>query len=124
METIIPIADLQSIYSVGDVDRALGDGAASRNEGLKSWYERMRELGGSRFIIKPSATAAVDALCEQSPNFVNVVDDLRKCLALAVAGNEAAQFTPMLLLGSRGWARPISRNGSLRRWAPVSSSFR
>src|ERR1700686_3275721 len=102
METMIPIADLQSIYSVADVDRALGDGAARRNEGFKSWYDRMRELGGSRYIIKPSTTAAVDALCETAPNFVNVVDDLRKHLALAVAGNEAVQFTPMLLLGEPG----------------------
>ena len=102
METIIPIADLQSIYSVADVERALGDGAARHNEGLKSWYDRMRELGGSRYIIKPSTTAAVDDLCEKSPNFVNVVDDLRKYLALAVAGNEAVQFTPMLLLGEPG----------------------
>jgi ATP-dependent Lon protease len=102
METVIPIADVQSIYSVAEVDRALGDGIAQRNEGLKSWYDRMRELGGSRFIIKPSTTAAVDDLYETSPNFVNVVDDLRKCLALAVAGNEAVQFTPMLLLGEPG----------------------
>ena len=102
METMIPLADLQSIYSVADVDRALGDGAARRNEGLKSWYDRMRELGGSRYIIKPSTTASVDDLCEKSPNFVNVVDDLRKCLALAVAANEAVQFTPMLLLGEPG----------------------
>lgn len=102
METIIPIADLQSIYSVAEVDRALGDGAARRNEGLKSWYDRMRALGGSRYIIKPSTTAAVDDLCEKSPNFVNVVDDLRKYLALALVGNEAVQFTPMLLLGEPG----------------------
>src|SRR5438045_7423930 len=102
METVIPIADLQSIYSVAEVDRALGDGVAQRNEGLKSWYARMRELGGSRYIIKPSTTAAVDDLCERSPNFVNVIDDLRKYLALAVAGNEAVQFTPMLLLGEPG----------------------
>src|SRR5438552_1174760 len=102
METVIPIADLQSIYSLADVDRALGDGAARRNEGLKSWYGGMRELGGSRYIIKPSTTAAVDDLCERSPNFVNVIDDLRKYLALAVAGNEAVQFTPMLLLGEPG----------------------
>lgn len=102
METVIQIADVQSIYSVADVDRALGDGAARGNEGLKSWYDRMRELGGSRFIIKPSTTAAVDALCEQSPNFINVVDDLRKSLALAVAGSEAVQFTPILLLGEPG----------------------
>src|SRR6202171_1040517 len=102
METIIPLADLQSIYSVTDVDRALGDGAARRNEGLKSWYDRMRALGGSRYIIKPSTAAAVDDLCEQSPNFVNVIDDLRKYLALAVAGTEAVQFTPMLLLCAPG----------------------
>ena len=102
METVIPIADVQSIYSVAEVDRALGDSVAQRNEGLKSWYDRMRELGGSRFIIKPSTTAAVDDLYQTSPNFVNVVDDLRKHLALAVAGNEAVQFTPMLLLGEPG----------------------
>jgi ATP-dependent Lon protease len=93
---------VQSIYSVAEVDRALGDSVAQRNEGLKSWYDRMRELGGSRFIIKPSTTAAVDDLYQTSPNFVNVVDDLRKHLALAVAGNEAVQFTPMLLLGEPG----------------------
>lgn len=102
METVIAIADLQAIYSVADVDRALGDDVVRRNEGLKSWYDRMRELGGSRYIIKPSTAAAVDELCEKSPNFVNVVDDLRKHLALAVAGNEAVQFTPILLLGEPG----------------------
>ena len=41
MDTVIPIADLQPIYSVADVGRALEDGAARRNEGLKSWYDRM-----------------------------------------------------------------------------------
>jgi ATP-dependent Lon protease len=58
MDAMIPLADLQSIYSVAEVDRALEDGAARRNEGLKSWYDRMRELGGSRYIIKPSTAAA------------------------------------------------------------------
>jgi ATP-dependent Lon protease len=102
METVIPLADLQPIYSVAEVDRAREDGAAKRNEGLKSWYDRMRELGGSRYIIKPSTVAAVDNLYATSPNFADVIDDLRKSLALAVAGNEAVQFTPMLLLGEPG----------------------
>ena len=102
MDAMIPLADLQSIYSVAEVDRALEDGAARRNEGLKSWYDRMRELGGSRYIIKPSTAAGVDNLYAASPNFGQVVDDLRKFLALAVAGNEAVQFTPMLLLGEPG----------------------
>lgn len=102
MDPVIPLADLQAIYSVAEVDRALEDGAARRNEGLKSWYDRMRELGGSRYIIKPSTAAAVDALYEASPNFSEVIDDLKKFLALAVAGNEAVQFTPLLLLGEPG----------------------
>jgi ATP-dependent Lon protease len=102
MDPCIPLAELQSIYSVADVDKALEDGAAKRNTGLKSWYDRMRELGGSRYIIKPSTVAAVDELYEASPNFTEVIDDLRKFLALAVAGNEAVQFTPMLLLGEPG----------------------
>src|SRR5678816_1847124 len=62
METVIPIADLQPIYSVADVDD----------------------------------------LYDASPNFHGVIDDLRKHLALAVAGNEAVQFLPMLLLGEPG----------------------
>src|SRR4029079_7934871 len=102
MDPVIPIADLQPIYSVAEVERAAEDGAAGRNEGLKSWYERMRELGGSRYIIKPSTTAAVDELHETPPIFASVVDDLRKYLALAIAGNEAVQFTPLLLLGEPG----------------------
>jgi ATP-dependent Lon protease len=102
MDPVIPLADLQPIYSIAEVDRAMGDGAAKRNEGLKGWYDRMRELGGSRYIIKPSTAAAVDDLYGASPNFSAVVDDLRKYLALAVAGNEAVQFTPMLLIGEPG----------------------
>jgi ATP-dependent Lon protease len=102
MDPVIPLADLQSIYSVLDVGRAREDGAARRNEGLKSWYDRMCELGGSRYIIKPSTAAAVDELYDASPNFGAVLDDLRKFLALAVAGNEAVQFTPILLIGEPG----------------------
>jgi ATP-dependent Lon protease len=102
METVIPLADLQPIYSVAAVDRALEDRAAQKNEGLKGWYDRMRELGGSRYIIKPSTHTAVDDLYEASPNFQDVIGDLKKFLALAVAGNEPVQFTPILLIGEPG----------------------
>jgi ATP-dependent Lon protease len=102
MDPAIPLAALQPIYSVAEVDRALEDRAAQKNEGLKGWYDRMRELGGSRFIIKPSTHTALDELYEASPNFHAVLDDLRKFLALAVAGNEPVQFTPVLLVGGPG----------------------
>jgi ATP-dependent Lon protease len=102
MEPVIHFADLQPIYSVAEVDRALEERATQKNEGLKGWYERMSELGGSRYIIKPSTHTAVDELYDASPNFTEVIDDLKKFLALAVAGHEAVQFTPMLLLGEPG----------------------
>ena len=73
----------------------------------------MRELGGSRYIIKPSTHSTVDDLYDASPNFAEVIDDLRKFLALAVAGNEAVQFTPILLgepgLGKTWFAKKLSQ---------------
>ena len=102
METVIPLAGLQPIYSVADVNRAAGDSTARTNEGLKGWYDRMRMLGGNRYIIKPSTHSAVDELYDASPNFGAVIDDLKKSLALAISGNEAVQFTPILLLGEPG----------------------
>ena len=103
------IADLQSIYSVAEVGRALEDGAARRNEGLKSWYDRMRELGGSRYIIKPSTVAAVDDLYETSPNFRAVIEDLRKFLALAAR---------------RQRGRPVHADAAPRRAGPRQDLLR
>ena len=102
MDPVIPLAGLQPIYSVADVDRAAADQSARHNDGLKGWYDRMRVLGGSRFIVKPSTEGAVDELYDASPNFAGVLDDLRKHLALAVAGDEAVQFVPILLVGEPG----------------------
>ena len=102
MDPVIPLAGLQPIYSVADVDRAAADQSARHNDGLKGWYDRMRVLGGSRFIVKPSTDGAVDELYDASPNFAGVLDDLRKHLALAVAGDEAVQFVPILLVGEPG----------------------
>ncbi len=98
----IPIAALQAIYSVTDVDRKIEDQATSRNEHLKGWYDRMRQLGGSRYIIKPTSTTGLDPLYGSCPNFADVIGDIRKYLALAISGNEPIQFTPVLLLGEPG----------------------
>jgi ATP-dependent Lon protease len=98
----IPVAELQAIYSVAEVDRAMESSAPSKNEALKCWYEKMRALGGSRFIIKPTATAALDNLYDRSPNFSGVLDDLKKYMSLAISSGEPMQFTPLLLLGEPG----------------------
>ena len=98
----IPLADVREIYSVGDVDRAMEDSPAGRSESLSSIYEKMKKLGGERFLIKPSSMDALDSLYDDCPNFSEVIDDLKKYLALAVSGNEPVHFTPLLLLGEPG----------------------
>ncbi len=101
-EIRIPLADMREIYCVSDVERALEDGAAGRHESLSAFYDRMRQRGGVRFVVKPSSADALDSLYERCPNFSEVIDDLKKYLALAVSGNEPVQFSPMLLLGEPG----------------------
>lgn len=101
-ELHIPIADIRSIYCLGDVDKALEQPATARNESLSAFYERMRQLGGERFVVKPSSPDALDALYDSCPNFGEVIDDLKRALALAVCGNEPVHFTPLLLLGEPG----------------------
>ncbi len=98
----IPLADYRTIYAVEAVEKAMEEAGAQRNESLNTLYDRMKKLGGVRYVIKPSATDSLDPLYEQCPNFSEVVDDLKKYLALAVSGNEPMHFTPILLLGEPG----------------------
>ncbi|MBL8484234.1 MAG: AAA family ATPase [Rhodocyclaceae bacterium] len=98
----IPLAGYREIYRVGDVDRAMEESAPARNEALTAFYEKMRKLGGVRYIVKPSSHDGIDPLYESCPNFSEVIDDLKKYLALAVAGDEPMNFTPVLLLGEPG----------------------
>jgi ATP-dependent Lon protease len=98
----IPIAGFKAIYSVADVDRALEEAGPSKNETLKSLYQKMRKTGGVRYIVKPSSTEGIDSLYDASPNFRAVIDDLRKHMTLAISGNEPMNFTPILLLGEPG----------------------
>ena len=98
----IPLAECREIYSVSDVNRAMESGATARNESLAAFYEKMKLLGGVRYVVKPSSFDGLDPLYERCPNFSPVLDDLKRYLALAVAGNEPMSFTPILLLGEPG----------------------
>lgn len=98
----IPLAECREIYDVGDVDRAMETGSPSRNEALTAFYAKMKSLGGTRYVVKPSSFEGLRPLYARCPNFAPVLDDLKRSLALAVAGNEPVSFTPILLLGEPG----------------------
>ena len=123
----IPIADIREIYCVADVDKALEEPGAARNEVLAALYERMKKLGGERFVVKPSSPDSLDTLYDSCPNFSEVIDDLKKSLALSVCGNEPVHFTPILLLGEPGigkthFARELAHAlGTGYEFVPMSS---
>src|SRR5260221_3898279 len=98
----IPIAGFKDVYDVGAVERALKELSPTANEALRTVYEKMVRLGGQRFTVKPSALPAMEPLFEGLPNFTQVLDDIRKHLALCVDSEDSVELPPMLLLGEPG----------------------
>jgi ATP-dependent Lon protease len=98
----IPIAGFKDVYEVPAVEKALQDLPPSANEALRAIYEKMLRLGGQRFTVKPSALPEMDALFDELPNFTEVLEDIRKHLALCIGSNDSIELPPMLLLGEPG----------------------
>jgi ATP-dependent Lon protease len=98
----IPIAGFKDVFDVGAVEQALAELPQSANEALRATYEKMLRTGGTRLTVKPAGVPAMEHLYDELPNFAEVLDDLRKQIALAAAGRDELELTPMLLVGQPG----------------------
>ena len=98
----IPIARMRSVYRVDDVGRKLDRLPDKEHETLRSTYERMLQKGPERFQVKPAGLPAMERLYEDLPNFTDVLDDVRRQLALCEDSRDALEITPLLLLGAPG----------------------
>lgn len=110
----IPIARMRSLYRVDEVGRKLEKLPQKEHEGLRSTYERMLEKGPERFQVKPSGLPAMDHLYDDLPNFSDVLDDVKRQIALCEDSRDALEITPLLLLGPPGvgkthFARELSQ---------------
>src|SRR5919112_1134324 len=98
----IAIAGFKQIYSTVRVESALEELSPSANEALRTMYEKMLRSGGERFFVKPGQMPDFDALEREVPNFADVLEDVRKQLALCLRTDDPLELTPMLLLGDPG----------------------
>ena len=98
----MPIASMRRVYHCDDVERRLTKLPPKEHESLRSTYERMLEKGPERFQVKPSGLPAMSHLYDELPNFHEVLDDIRRQLALCHDSRDALEITPMLLLGPPG----------------------
>src|SRR5215212_3378242 len=123
----IPIAGFKDVYDVPTVEKALQELSPTSNESLRAVYEKMLRLGGQRFTVKPSALPEMDSLFEDLPNFAEVLEDIRKHIALCIDSNDSVEIPPMLLLGEPGigkthFARKLSELlGTGYGFVPMSS---
>ena len=109
----IPVAGFKDVYDVGAVEKALQELPQTANDGLRALYEKMLRLGGQRFTVKPSALPEMQQLFEELPNFGEVLEEIRRQLALCIDSSDAVELAPILLLGAPGigkthFARRIS----------------
>ncbi|MES2090112.1 MAG: AAA family ATPase [Pseudomonadota bacterium] len=98
----IPIAHMRHVYRLDEVEKRLGKLPPREHESLRATYERMLEMGPDRFQVKPSGLPAMEYLYDELPNFHEVLDDLKRQLALCADSRDALEITPMLLLGPPG----------------------
>jgi ATP-dependent Lon protease len=93
---------MRHVYRVDDVGRKLDKLPPKEHESLRATYERMIEKGSERFQVKPSGLPVMDHLYDDLPNFSDVLDDVRRQLALCEDSRDALEITPLLLLGPPG----------------------
>jgi ATP-dependent Lon protease len=84
------------------VERRLAKLPEREHDHLRATYERMLERGPQRFQVKPAGVPDMQSLYDTLPNFTDVLDDVKRHVALAQDSRDGLEVTPMLLLGPPG----------------------
>ena len=126
----IPIAQMRNVFQTDAVERKLAKLPEREHELLRSTYERMLERGPERFQVKPSGVPEMGELYTLLPNFTEVLDDVKRHVALSQDCRDGLEVTPILLLGLPGigkthFAKKLADLlGTVMNLVPMSSMTR
>ncbi len=98
----LPIARMRSVFQPDEVERKLAKLPEREHESLRNTYQRMLERGPERFQVKPAGVPDMSGLYDDLPNFSEVLDDVKRHVALSQDSRDGLELTPMLLLGVPG----------------------
>ena len=98
----LPVAHMRNVFQPDDVERKLAKLPERDYEALRTTYLRMLERGPERFQVKPYGVPQMGDLYAQLPNFTEVLDDVKRHVALSHDCRDGLEMTPILLLGDPG----------------------
>ena len=98
----LPVAQMRRVFQPDDVERKLAKLHEREHDNLRATYQRMLERGPQRFQVKLAGVPDMAGLYETLPNFADVLDDVKRHVALAQDSRDGLEVTPILLLGPPG----------------------
>ncbi len=98
----VPVAQMRRVFQSDEVERKLAKLEKHDHDVLRATYRRMLERGPLRFQVKPSGLLGMASLYQALPNFTEVLDDVKRHIALAQNSRDALEIPPILLLGPAG----------------------
>jgi ATP-dependent Lon protease len=93
---------MRRVFQPDEVERKLAKLQENEHDSLRATYRRMLERGPQRFSVKPWGVPNMASLYHSLPNFTEVLDDVKRHVALAQDSQDALEVTPILLLGPPG----------------------
>lgn len=102
--SVIEAAEFVSIFDPADVESALGRLSKENREDKRqiALYEQMLLQGPQRFLIKPVRPDMLDVLGETMPNYMPVLESLKRYIAMSADAGSAFRLPPIILLGDPG----------------------
>ena len=98
----LPAASMRSVCHTHGVERKFAKLPSRDHESLRSTYQRMLKCGPDHFQIKPIGIPEMSSSYQALPNLTEMLDGVKRHIALSQDCRDGLEVTPILLLGLPG----------------------